>query len=410
MDLESSGATPRPHERIAVDDSRFYIDEGRANRAFRWLRREAPLWWFEPRGFWVVSRRDDVMSMSKSPDLWSSRSGIAMPSHAGKQAPDMGQDQAPSIIQMDPPDHNRHRALVSRAFTPRRISDLESRIREIAVESIERTPIGEPIDFVESVALPLPMRVIAEMLGVPEDDLERFRRWSDAVIVQAGADAERSQGLEAIAEVFAYFARMLAERRSRPGADLLSALVSAEVEGRALEEGEILIFCMTLLVAGNETTRTLVAQGARLLLEQPDQLDALRSRAAPLPDAIEELFRLTSPIRYFFRRATRDVEMRGTTIRAGDPVMMLYTAANRDEAVWGEDADRLDVRRPVQPHVALGFGQHFCLGANLARLEARVLFEELLARRGHWESAGEVEFVRSSFVNGIERMPVVLRA
>src|SRR5581483_4815849 len=181
------------------------------------------------------------------------------------------------------------------------------------------------------------------------------------------------------------------------------------VEGRALDDGEILIFCMTLLVAGNETTRTLVAQGARLLLDKPDQLALLRSGAVAIPDAVEELLRLTTPIRYFFRRATRDVDMHGTTIRAGDPVMMLYTAANRDEAVWGEDADRLDLARPVQPHVALGFGQHFCLGASLARLEARVLFEELLARRPRWEAAGEIEFVNSSFVNGIERMPVVLR-
>src|SRR5262249_43977282 len=148
---------------------------------------------------------------------------------------------------------------------------------------------------------------------------------------------------------------------------------------------------------GNETTRTLVAQGTRLLLEQPDQLDLLRSGAVSLADAVEELLRMTTPIRYFFRRATRDTEVHGRTIRAGDAVMMLYTAANRDETVWGEDADRLDLSRPVQPHVALGFGQHFCLGANLARLEARVLFEELLARRPLWESAGEVEFVHSSF-------------
>ncbi len=398
---------PQP-DSIALDEGRFYIDEAGANAAFRWLRQESPVWWFAPRGFWVVSRRDDVQAMSKQPELWSSAGGITMPSYEGHEGDRIG-TQAPSIIMMDPPDHSRHRTLVSRAFTPRRVLDLEGRMREIAAESIESTPIGEPVDFVEHVAVPLPMRVIAEMLGVPDSDLDAFRRWSDAVVVQAGADANRDEGMEAIAQVFGYFAQMLAERRTDPGDDLITALLQAEVEGRALDEGEILIFCMTLLVAGNETTRTLVSQATRMLLERPDQLALLRTGTASLPDAIEELLRLTHPIRYFFRRATRDIEKHGKTIRAGDAVMMLYAAANRDETVWGDDADVLNVTRPVEPHVSLGFGQHFCLGASLARLEARILFEELLARRPSWEAAGPIEYNESSFVNGIERMPVILR-
>jgi cytochrome P450 len=393
---------------IALDEGRFYVDEARANAAFRWLRREAPVWRFEPRGFWVVSRLHDVQSMSQRPELWSSAAGVTMP--FGGDRPDRNADasRAASIIQMDPPEHNRHRSLVSRAFTPRRVAGMEARMREIAVQSIEDTPTGTPIDFVENIAMPLPMRVIAEMLGVPEDDMDDFRRWSDAVVVQAGADSDRESGMEAIAEIFGYFAETLAKRRATPGDDLITALLHAELDGRRLEESEILIFCMTLLVAGNETTRTMVSQGTRLLLEHPEQLALLRSGAVSLPDAIEELLRVVHPIRYFFRGATRDIEMHGVTIRAADPVMMLYAAANRDETVWGEDADHLDITRAVQPHVSLGFGQHFCLGASLARLEARVLFEELLARRSRWESAGEVEFVDSSFINGIGRMPVVL--
>ena len=401
--------SPRaPSHPISVDESAFYHDEPRANAAFRWLRREAPCWWYEPRGFWIVSRLGDVQSMSKNPDLWSSANAVAMPR---KGEPTIAEaQQAPSIIMMDPPDHNRHRSLVSRAFTPRRVSEMEARMRDLAVESIEGTPTGEPIDFVESIALPLPMRVIAEMLGVPDDDLEDFRRWSDVVVVQGGADADRDAGLDAISEVFGYFAQMLEERRRRPGDDLVTALLEAEIDGRRLDDGEILIFCMTLLVAGNETTRTLVAQGTRMLLEHPDQLALVRSGAVALPDAIEELLRLSTPIRYFFRRARREIEVHGRTIRSGDPVMMLYAAANRDETVWGDDADDLDVTRPVEPHVSLGFGQHFCLGASLARLEARILFEELLARRSRWERAGEPELVDSSFVNGIHHMPVILSA
>ena len=368
------------------------------------------MWWFEPRAFWVVSRLEDVQRMSKQPELWSSSAGITMPQGPGRVEPGVGADPAPSIIQMDPPSHNRHRSLVSRAFTPRRVSDMEARMREIAIESIENAPCGTPIDFVEHIAVSLPMRVIAEMLGVPNEDLDDFRRWSDAVVVQAGADADRTVGSQAVGEVFLYFSKMLEQRRSQPGDDLITALLQAELEGRSLEESEILIFCMTLLVAGNETTRSLVAQGTRLLLENGDQLARLRSGEVALPDAVEEMLRLTTPIRYFFRGAVRDIELHGRTIKAGDPVMMLYAAANRDEMVWGETADDLDLGRPLEPHVSLGFGQHFCLGASLARLEARILFEELLARRSHWELAGDIELVDSSFVNGIEHMPVVLRA
>lgn len=413
MTIHAKKATTKgraPTRPIAVDEGAFYRDEARANEAFRWLRHEAPVWWFEPRGFWVVSRLADVQTMSKNPDLWSSVGAAAMPQPGDEKIQFKNAVESPSIIQMDPPKHNRHRSLVSRAFTPRRVADMEGRMRELAIESIETTPTDEPVDFVERIALPLPMRVIAEMLGVPDGDLESFRRWSDAVVVQGGGDADRDSGMEAIAGVYAYFAEMLEERRAHPGDDLLTALLEAELDGRSLDDSEILIFCLTLLVAGNETTRTLVAQGTRMLLEKPDELQKIRSGDVALPDAIEELLRLSTPIRYFFRNATRDIDLHGQTIRAGDPVMMLYAAANRDEAMWGDTADELDVSRPVEPHVSLGFGQHFCLGASLARLEARILFEELFARRSRWEAAGEPDLVDSSFVNGIHHMPVVLSA
>ena len=395
---------------IPLDEGSFYTDEAKANAAFRWLRQDAPLWWFAPRSFWVVSRRDDVQSMSRRPELWSSEGGITMPQGAGPDRRRAEENPPLSIIQMDPPQHNQHRALINRAFTPKRVKDLEARMREIAIDSIEDAEPGTTIDFVEKIAVPLPMRVIAEMLGVPDDDLDSFRRWSDAVIVQAGADSDWEEGQQAVGEVFAYFATMLEKRRAEPGNDLITALLTAEVDGRALNEGEILIFCMTLLVAGNETTRNLISQGTRLLLEHPEQLARMRSGEVALADAIEELLRLTHPIRYFFRRSRERVEMHGKTIEPGDAVMMLYAAANRDETVWGDTADQLDITRPVEPNVSLGFGQHFCMGASLARLEARVLFEELLQRRPRWELNGEIQFVGSSFVNGIDHMPVVLGA
>jgi cytochrome P450 len=393
---------------IPLDDPALYLDEAASCRAFAWLRREDPVHWFAPRAFWTLSRHADVQWASRSPDLFCSSKHLAMPSPGQRDASHV-EGIPPSILQMDPPDHNRHRRLVSQAFTPRVVARLEERMRAIAVESVAALPVGEPVDFVEAVALPLPLRVIAEMLGVPDSDLAQFRRWSDAIIVQAGAEQDLEAAGPILAELFGYFQERLEDRRRAPREDLLSALAAAEVEGERLADLEILIFCMTLLVAGNETTRTLVAQGTRLLLEHPDQLALVREGVAPLPDAIEEMLRVAAPIRSFFRTATQDVERHGRRIAAGDPVMLLYAAANRDETVWGPDADRLDVRRPAQPHLAFGFGQHFCLGANLARQEARVLFEELFARRPHFALAGPVEYTRSTFVSGIERMPILFR-
>jgi len=245
------------------------------------------------------------------------------------------------------------------------------------------------------------------MLGVADGDLADFRRWSDALIVQAGPEAESTAAAVSTAELFGYIADRV-QNHSGDGTDLLAALIQAEVEGERLTQDEVLMFCLTLLVAGNETTRTLVAQGTRLLLEHPAQLDRLRRGDVALPDAIEEMLRISTPIRFFFRYATEDIELHGEKIREGDPVMLLYPAANRDETVWGESANDFDVTRRVEPNVSFGFGQHFCLGANLARLEARVLFEKLLRHRSRWELAGEVEHVHSSFVNGIHHMPVVL--
>ena len=405
MTTERAGDLPRA-DHVPLDEADFYLDDTRSNAAFAWLRREHPVWWFEPRRFWVLSRRDDVQRISKQPEQFSSARGVTMPLPPDEQAK-MPTAAAPSIILMDPPRHNRHRQIVSKAFTPRRVNDLERRMREIVDECIESTPVGETVDFVEHLAVPLPMRIIAEMLGVADGDLADFRRWSDALIVQAGPEAESTTASVSVAELFGYFADRV-QSHSGEGTDLLAALIQAEVEGERLTQDEILMFCMTLLVAGNETTRTLVAQGTRLLLEQPDQLDRLRRGDVALPDAIEEMLRISTPIRFFFRYATEDIELHGEKIREGDPVMLLYPAANRDETVWGESANDFDVTRRVEPNVSFGFGQHFCLGANLARLEARVLFEELLRRRSRWELAGEVERVHSSFVTGSHHMPVVL--
>lgn len=276
-------------------------------------------------------------------------------------------------------------------------------MRALARETLAAIRPGEPFDFVERVAIPLPMLVIAELLGVPSSDRDAFRRWSDAMI-QAGTSGPGP-------ELFAYMLEKAADRRRAPRGDVLTQLALAELDGERLGDAELGVFCLTLLVAGNETTRNLIAAGMHLLLEHPDAWRQLVADRALVPNAVEEMLRWVSPIRHFVRRVQHDTELAGRRLRAGDYVALFYGSANRDESVFGPDADRFDIRRAsAARHVAFGFGEHLCLGASLARLEARVIFEELLALGCNFALAGPVERLRSAFVHGIERMPVVLEA
>jgi len=263
-------------------------------------------------------------------------------------------------------------------------------------------------DLVEALAVPVPMYVIAEMLGVPRADRPRFKRWSDSMIEAGGG--RRSAITDAmLGEMLGYFQDVLAERRRAPKDDLVSTLARAEIEGASLTDPEILIFCITLLAAGNETTRNLISGGSLLLMRHPEQRRRLLAEPALLPNAVEEMLRWWTPVHSFIRTATRDTELRGRRIAAGDVLLLLYASANRDEEIWGEEADRFDVGRDHarQRHLAFGFGEHLCLGAPLARLEARVVFEELLARYPRFELAGEPELLHSRLMHGVERLPVV---
>ncbi|HLK11552.1 MAG TPA: cytochrome P450 [Candidatus Binatia bacterium] len=394
-------ATP---PRYALHDPDFYGPG--VEDAYRRLRAEAPVYWCEEAGFWALAKYADVDHVSRNAPLFCSSKGILVndPMRDGTMP-----DQPPSIIYMDAPAHARYRRLVSRAFTPRMVATLEPRIRALAQASLAALVPGEPLDFVEQVAVPLPLLVIAEMLGVPAADRPQFKRWSDAII--AGADAGPAATLAVVQELFGYFHEVLEARRRQPRDDLVSALARAEVEGERLADAEILMFCMTLLVAGNETTRNLIAGGARALLLFPDQRRRLRADPGLLPGAVEEMLRWVTPVKTFARTATADTTIRGRRIAAGDYVVLLYASANRDEEVWGPDAEAFDVGRPPGPgHLAFGIGPHACLGSNLATLEARVLFEELLARFPSFEAAGEAVALRSTVMNGIVRMPVVFSA
>jgi len=382
----------------ALHESAFHA--GDPFPAFRRLRAEGGVHWHEPPGFWAATAHRDVTAISRDPATFCSSRGILL---SDIDRPIMPRQ---SITYIDPPEHVKYRKLVQPAFAPGRIRALAGRMRDLACDLLDAIEPGAPIDFVEAVAAPLPLLVIADMLGVPGADRAQFKAWSDAII-DAGTDPT-PENMERAGQLFAYFSSVLAERRAAPGDDLLSVLVQSEVDGERLEEFDLLAFCLTLLVAGNETTRNLLSHGTFALATHPDQLDVLRRDRAHIPGAVEEMLRWGSPVGSFMRTATRDVELHGRRIREGDRLLMLYASANRDEAVFGPDAEEFRVLREPREHVAFGFGEHFCLGAALARMEARIAFEELLGRFGTIALAGDVERLRSLIIRGIVRLPVIL--
>jgi cytochrome P450 len=280
-------------------------------------------------------------------------------------------------------------------------------IRRTVDEVLAAVPADEPVDAVECLASEIPIAVIAEMFGVGDADRAVFRRWSDAII----ASPDQADAAASAPEVgqMAEFLIAHIDSAATEGNDLLEILKGAELDGRPLNSIEIMGFCLTLLVAGNETTRTLLSGGMEELARCPDQRRDLALDLSQVPTAIEELLRWVTPIQAFGRTAVVDVEVGGQEIPAGDFLVMLYASGNRDEAAFGPTAGRFDVHRPVTPtHVAFGFGEHLCLGASLARLEARIFFEALLSRYPTYEVVGEPEYVPSTVVRGASRLPVVL--
>jgi cytochrome P450 len=365
------------------------------------LRRDAPVHEFAP-GMVTIARYDDIRTISRDPARFCSSKGALVndPMRTWERP-----QKAPSILHMDPPDHVGFRKLVNREFTPRAIANLEPRIRELARAALDRTPDSGAFDFVDLVAAPFPLMVIAELLGIPDSDRPDFRRWSDAMI--EATDKPPEQTAPATGELFSYLLEHIAAKRAQPGHDIVSILVRAEVDGRALDRDELLIFLVTLLVAGNETTRTLISGGTLTLFEHPEQRADLRADPGLIPSAVEECLRWVTPIQAFARTVTADTVIGGVDVKALDYLVMLYASGNRDEHAFGPTANAFDIRRETNPpHLAFGFGEHLCLGAALARMETRILFEEMLARHPNYVVAGEPRWVASSLVRGMDTMPL----
>jgi cholest-4-en-3-one 26-monooxygenase len=379
---------------------------------FRVLRREAPIFRHpeaDGPGFWAITKHADVKHVSRTPELFSSeRQGVMLRDPAPHE---LSAIQA-IMISMDPPRHRQYRNLVNKVFTPRMIDRLRPRVETMVERILDAVAEREECDFVSELAAPLPMQVICEMMGVPEEDRAAVYDLSNKMV--GFDDPELREGFMpagemdyqlASAEMFFYGQKLAAKARSHPGEDLATALLAAEVDGEKLSDLDFNSFFLLLAIAGNETTRTVTTNGMLALIEHPDQRALLESDPSLLPSAVEEMLRWSPPVHHFRRTATSDTEIRGVEIREGDKLLLWYPAANRDEEVF-EQPDVFDIRRDPNEHLSFGIGEHFCLGANLARLELRMIFAGLLRRRRRIELAAKPRRLRSNFINGVKEMRV----
>ncbi|BBY90628.1 linalool 8-monooxygenase [Mycobacterium gallinarum] len=397
-------STSKPTSTLPLHSPDFYA--GDPYPAYRELRTSTPIVWNDATNFWALTKYEDIRYVSGHPLTFTSTKGITIPDPSQPEPVQEG-----NLIFTDPPRHRQLRKLINSGFTRRQVTLLEPKVREIVKGILDDVDPSREYEFAEEIAAPLPTRLIAEMLGAPPEDWEQFRAWSDAAVGTADPDIELDN-VVALGQLYEYFTKLIDARRSGDvvGNDLLSILAAAEVDGERLTDADLLNFSFLLLVAGNETTRNLIALGTQALLDHPDQFSLLRSNPELLPLAVEEMLRFTSPVTHMAREATEDVEIRGQQIKAGEKIVMLYGAANRDAEIFGPTSEEFDITRNPNPHIAFGAGEHACLGAQLARLEARIMFEVLLGTYPTIELTGDVTRLRATMVPGVKKMPVRLKA
>jgi cytochrome P450 len=378
------------------------FENGFPHDVFAMLRRDAPVHWHDGDseggdGYWIISRYETIKAISRQPLRFSSASGISFEDR----------DNFVSMIGMDPPDHRRYRSLVASGFTPRQIAEQEPHHREIVRSILDGVVDRGHCDFVVDVAAQLPLRVIAELLGVPQSACDDLFEWSNRMIGNQDPEygATLEQAASAAEEMFVYANGLAEDRLARPQDDLMSAILHGEVDGQRLSAFEFDTFFLLLSVAGNETTRNLISHGMLLLLEHPDALEKLRANPSLIPGAVEEMLRFRSPVYYMRRTAAEDVELEGRRIRKGQKLLMYYPSANRDEGIF-DRPDVFDIERKNNHHLAFGVGEHFCMGTHLARLETRVMFEGVLERMHDLELAGPVALLRSNLIDGVKHMPL----
>jgi len=393
---------PELSDRVVVDlmDGRFYASAiAERHAAYAWMRNHEPVYRDEANGLWGIASYDALYAAERDPSRFSSAGGIRPDTPA-----------LPMMIDMDDPAHNKRRKLVSRGFTPRRVSALEPRIRQTCNEILDAVCEGGGCDFVRDIASPLPMIVIGDLLGVRPEDRDQLLHWSDTMVSAQGGNATMEMFMaaaQASEEYKAYAADVIARRRIEPTDDLMSVLTHAEVDGDRLDDEELNFESLLILIGGDETTRHVLSGGMHELLLNPDQLALLRDDPSRVPVAVEEMLRWVSPIKNMCRTVVADISWYGAELSAGEKVMLLYESANFDETHFG-DPERFDITRTPNDHLAFGTGTHFCLGASLARLELRVMLEQLLERMPDITLAtdGSLPSRPATFISGLLSMPV----
>ncbi|MEN8184913.1 MAG: cytochrome P450 [Myxococcota bacterium] len=395
-----------------------YARNGYPHAAWKRLRQESPVHWFDLRdgvGFWAITKRSDIVWLSKQPKRFQNAPRLAVFEEGGP--PEGERTFVRHLLNMDPPEHPKFRKAASSWFTPRAIErrrpEVERITRDLLAEMAGDGSVQEA-DFVGDLAAPLTLSVLADMLGVPREDWQLMFRWTNQIA--GSADPEfREEGEtpgdtvgKARDSLFQYFMTLAEKRRAEPRDDMVSVLATASIDGEPMPPLELLSYYLLLVVAGNETTRNAASGGLLALIENPGELAKLRANPDLVDGAVEEIVRWTTPVIQFCRTPVEDVELHGRQIRAGDSLCLFYASANRDEEVF-DDPDVFRVDRRPNPHLGFGIGEHFCLGANLARLELRVIYRELAQRLESVELAGPFERVRSSFLGGVKRMPIRYR-
>lgn len=411
----------RPSADPACFDPDRFATHGYPHDVWTRMRAETPVAWHDDgirEPFWAITRYADITAVGKDSDNFLNAPGVTILRKDNAAASNAA--RVPLMLTMDPPEHHQNRMVLRERFKPSVMRALEEHIvvrcREIADDvaaaRINAVDPAAPIDFVEAIAMRLPLDVILELLGVPTADRDQMYLWSNAVIGSedpeyGDMDLPREAIVAAQQAMFGYFAKFIAQRRAAPREDLVSLLVAARIGGEPLSDREILGFCFLLAIAGNETTRNATSGAMLALFEHPEQRAALTADPALMPTAVEELLRWVTPIIYMARTAANDVEVGGQAIAAGEKVVLFYPSANRDAAVF-EDPFLLDLSRKPNRHLTFGFGRHSCLGNDLARIELRAVLSELLQRFPAMQLTGPVSRLRSNFVGGIKHMPVVL--
>jgi cholest-4-en-3-one 26-monooxygenase len=392
---------------IDLTDSRNYVDSV-PHHWFAELRRRAPVFWHEEAdgpGFWCVTKYDDCVAVNRDYEHFSSAKKATFIWEIPQEALDQ---QRLMMLNMDPPLHTRYRRLVNKGFTPRMVAILEEKIHRTADEILDTVIEKGECDFVTDVSAELPLIVIADLLGVPQDDRHNMFDWSNRMIGQEDPEYQINPEIaqQSAMELYAYASALYATKRENPHEDLMSVLCDVEVEGEKLSELELELFFLLLTVAGNETTRNLMSGAMHAFFQHPEQWRKLVEDRSLLPSAVEEMLRFVSPVMNFRRQTTQAFELRGQRIEEDQKVVFFHSSANRDEDVF-EGPDRFDITRHPNPHMAFGGGgPHFCLGANLARMEIRVMFQHLLDRVPDIHQDGEVQRLQSAFINGVKHLPV----